>query len=151
MIVAGIESPEPGAPSRAPRAGGFLFSPLFPSVTGEGVRRVDGHRLEGRTGRWAREGGLLRGSPLAGRERTDSPWEQRWPQCRRSCGPRSQGVHWGWKEENKYEDTLFGVGSPALVFLLGGGKREGWSQTFLKMDALCMLKFYRSLIGIAQC
>lgn len=40
---------------------------------------------------------------------------------------------------------------PGSDFSLGGGKKESWSQTFLKMDALCMLKFYSSPIGISQC
>lgn len=50
------------------------------------------------------------------------------------------------------EAVFFKASFQALVFLEvgvgGGGKKESWSQTFLKMDALCMLKFYSSLIGI---
>lgn len=55
------------------------------------------------------------------------------------------------EREEEIGDILFKAGYQALIFLLGVGKKKDWSQTFLKMDALCMLKFYSSLIGISQC
>lgn len=49
--------------------------------------------------------------------------------------------------EHSYHNLLSGSDLSS-----GGGKnKESWSQTFLKMDSLCMLKFYSSLIGISRC
>ena len=64
------------------------------------------------------------------------------------------GVCVGVRKRRINNEAVFSKPVSKLGFSLeggGGGKKESWSQTFLKMDALCMLKFYSSLIGISQC
>lgn len=41
--------------------------------------------------------------------------------------------------------------SSGFSLKVGVGKKKSWSRSFLKMGALCMLKFYSSPIGISQC